>query len=137
MRDLTTKETERLDFVHNSVHGMLCEVAGQDIEEDIAVVSEISDLAEEYICNKLQLMTDYEFAPYVSDPPQDHWRLTSPVNEVCKQCCREFSAEYSRSTCPHCKSINTACHACKSWLSEEYSGCPTCIDGCNFKEGSH
>lgn len=67
MNDLTSKEVDRLDFVHSTVHQMLCALAGQDIEEEIGVIAEISDLAEEHICNKLGLMTDREFAPYVED----------------------------------------------------------------------
>lgn len=67
MNDLTGKQTDRLDFVHNTIHEMLCALAGREIEEDVSVIAEISDLAEEYICNKLGLMTDQEFAPYVED----------------------------------------------------------------------
>jgi hypothetical protein len=65
MNDLTDKEVDRLDFVHNAIHDLLCTLAGRDIEWDISVISEISDLSEEYICEKLGLMTDREFAPYV------------------------------------------------------------------------
>lgn len=67
MNDLTGKETDRLDFVHNEIHSLLCALAGQEIEWDIGVIAEISDLAEEHICSKLGLMTDREFAPYVED----------------------------------------------------------------------
>ena len=69
MKDLTDKEVDRLDFVHNTIHNLLCALAGRDIEWDISVIAEISDLAEEHICDKLGLMTDREFAPYVEDPP--------------------------------------------------------------------
>jgi hypothetical protein len=68
MNDITDKQTDRLDFLHSTVHRMLCALAGQEIEEDISVIAEICDLAEEHICNKLGLMTDMEFAPYVEDP---------------------------------------------------------------------
>jgi len=69
MSDLTDKETDRLDFVHNTIHSTLCTLAGREIEWDISVIAEISDLAEEHICDKLGLMSDREFAPYVEDPP--------------------------------------------------------------------
>ena len=72
MNDLTDKEVDRLDFVHNTVHSLLCALAGRDIEWDISVIAEISDLAEEHICEKLGLMTDREFAPYVEDPEPAH-----------------------------------------------------------------
>jgi hypothetical protein len=51
----------------NAIHNLLCALAGRDIEWDISVIAEISDLAEEHICDKLGLMTDLEFAPYVED----------------------------------------------------------------------
>ena len=70
MDDLTDKEVDRLDFVHSTIHQMLCTLAGQDIEEDIGVIAEISDLAEEHICDKLGLMSDREFAPHVTDRPE-------------------------------------------------------------------
>jgi len=68
MKDLTDKETDRLDFVHNEIHSLLCTLAGREIEWDISTIAEISDLAEEHICDKLGLMSAREFAPYVEDP---------------------------------------------------------------------
>jgi len=67
MSDLTDKEVDRLDFVHNAIHDLLCALAGREIEWDISVIAEISDLAEAHICDKLGLMSDREFAPYVED----------------------------------------------------------------------
>jgi len=67
MKDLTDKETDRLDFVHNAIHSLLCTLAGREIEWDISTIAEISDLAEEHICDKLGLMSAREFAPYVED----------------------------------------------------------------------
>lgn len=64
-KELTDDEIQRLDYVHNSIHHLLCNLAGQEIEWDISVIEEISDLAEEHICGKLKLMTPKEYAPYI------------------------------------------------------------------------
>jgi hypothetical protein len=108
MKDLTNKEIDRLDFVHNTIHSMLCALAGREIEWDISVIAEISDLAEEHICDKLGLMSDREFAPYVEDEEPAHrrfrketmittemkWRTVAEIKPgpdtpvlVCSKCC--------------------------------------------------
>ena len=108
MSDLTDKEVDRLDFVHNAIHDLLCALAGREIEWDISVIAEISDLAEEHICDKLGLMSDREFAPYVEDPTEDtvkrgketmittemKWRTVAEMKPepdtpvlVCSKCC--------------------------------------------------
>ena len=63
--ELTRQEMERLDFVHNTIHQMICDLAGQEIEWDAGTIGEISDLVEELVCGRLGLMTDLEFAPYL------------------------------------------------------------------------
>lgn len=67
MKDLTSKQIERIDFLHNSVHQMLCSLAGREIEWDISVIGEICDVAEDHICSNLGIMKDMEFYPYVED----------------------------------------------------------------------
>ena len=62
---LTRRQMERLDFLHNAIHLMLCDVAGRELEWDMEVIGEISDIAEEHICGKLKLMKPIEFAPYL------------------------------------------------------------------------
>ena len=64
--ELTTEQEERLNYIHNTIHEMLCNLAGKkDLEWDIEPIGEISDIAEEHICGKLGIMTEMEFAPYI------------------------------------------------------------------------
>lgn len=42
---MTDAELERLDFVHNRIYAMLCEVAGKPLDWDMEVIGEISDTA--------------------------------------------------------------------------------------------
>lgn len=63
-QELTDDEIQRLDYVHNNIHWLLCNLAGREIEWDMSIIGEISDMAEEHICGKLGLMTPKEFAPY-------------------------------------------------------------------------
>jgi len=67
--ELTREEGERLDFVHNTIHQMICDLAGQEVEWDTETVGEISDRVEELVCNRLHIMSDLEFAPYLMSPP--------------------------------------------------------------------
>ncbi len=68
--ELTNRETERLDFVHNTIHQAICDLAGQELEWDAETIGAISDLVEELVCNRLNIMPDYEFAPYIESPVQ-------------------------------------------------------------------
>lgn len=63
--ELTQEQIDRLDFVHNRIHQMMCDLAGQEIDWNMEWIGEISDLAEHFICKELGLMTDMEFAPYI------------------------------------------------------------------------
>jgi hypothetical protein len=66
--ELTNREEERLDFVHNTIHQMICDLAGREIEWDTETIGNVSDLVEELVCDRLQIMPDYEFAPYIEVP---------------------------------------------------------------------
>ena len=63
--ELSRQEMDRLDFVHNTIHQMICQLAGQEVEWDVEVIGEISDLVEELVCRRLKLMSDRQFAPYL------------------------------------------------------------------------
>ena len=39
--ELTREEGERLDFVHNTIHQMICDLAGQEVEWDTETIGEI------------------------------------------------------------------------------------------------
>jgi len=69
--ELTNKEMERLDFVDNTIHQMICELAGREIEWDTEAIGDISDIVEELVCDKLKIMPDYEFAPYIEESAPD------------------------------------------------------------------
>lgn len=58
---------DRLDFVHNTIHQMICCLAGQEVEWDMEVIGEISDQVEELVCGRLKLMPDHQFAPYLTN----------------------------------------------------------------------
>jgi hypothetical protein len=63
--ELTQRETERLDYVHNAIHTLICDLAGQEVEWDAEVIGDISDVVEEFVCDRLHIMPDHEFAPYI------------------------------------------------------------------------
>jgi len=64
-QELTDAQIDRIDYVHNTIYEMLCDLAGQEIEWDMHFVEQITDLAEQLICKEQKLMTDMEFCPYV------------------------------------------------------------------------
>ena len=64
--ELTDAQIERLDYVHNTIYDMLCDLSGQaGIEWDMEYIGQIEDVAQEFICKKLGIMTEMEFSPYV------------------------------------------------------------------------
>ena len=68
--ELTQREMERLDYVHNAIHLLICDLAGQEVEWDAEIIGEISDTIEEHLCNTLRIMKDHEFAPYLETPTE-------------------------------------------------------------------
>lgn len=69
--ELTQREMERLDYVHNAIHALICDLAGQEVEWDAAVIGDISDIVEEFVCSRLHIMKDCECAPYIEAPIGD------------------------------------------------------------------
>lgn len=67
--ELTQREMERLDYVHNAIHALICDLAGQEVEWDAEIIGEISDTVEDFVCDRLHIMSDHEFAPYIEAPP--------------------------------------------------------------------
>jgi len=65
MPELTNRQTEQLDGVDNACHGLLCTLAGKAVEWDIEHIGEIADVLQDIICNKLGIMTEMEFRPYI------------------------------------------------------------------------
>lgn len=66
--ELTDAEIQRLDDNHNCIHQMLCSLAATEVPWDMEFIAAIEDIAEEFICDRLELMTAMEFSPYVDMP---------------------------------------------------------------------
>ena len=65
--EFTEKETQRQDIVDNAIQNLMVELAPwgvDDIEWDIEYIGEIRDVIQEFLVNKLHLMTEQEFYPY-------------------------------------------------------------------------
>ncbi|GAH68344.1 unnamed protein product [marine sediment metagenome] len=65
MPELTERQTEQLDEVDNACHDLLCKLAGKNVDWDMEHIGEIAEVVEDIICNKLGLMTEMEFRPYI------------------------------------------------------------------------
>ncbi len=63
-RELTQDESDRQDWVDNAINGLLMELSGKDVDWDIAHISEVREVCQTIICDKLKLMTEMEFYPY-------------------------------------------------------------------------
>lgn len=61
----TPRQTEQQDAVDNLCHRLLCDLAGQELEWDVEHYGEVRDAAQEVIVDKLGLMTEMDFYPYV------------------------------------------------------------------------
>jgi len=44
---LTPAEQERIDFVDNACHHLLCELAGRELEWDMENIGEVADVAKQ------------------------------------------------------------------------------------------
>jgi len=64
--ELSEAQIERQDWVDNACHGLLTELAGgKEIEWDIELIGKVRDAAQAVIVDRLHLMTDQEFYPYI------------------------------------------------------------------------
>lgn len=78
-KELTGAQTDRLDCVDNAIHALLNDLAmGQEIEWDIELISIVREAVQEVIVDKLHLMTEMEFYPYI----EDEEAITVDVSEV-------------------------------------------------------
>lgn len=64
--ELTIKQTNRQDLVDDAIHTLLEDLAGKDIEWNIAVISNIREEIQDHVVRKLNIMTEMEFYPYLS-----------------------------------------------------------------------
>jgi hypothetical protein len=66
--ELTTKQTERQDLVDNAIQALLEHLTGKQIEWNIEIISNIREEIQDQIVNRLELMTEMEFYPYLRWP---------------------------------------------------------------------
>ena len=64
-QEFTNAEIEHIDFVHNEIHDLINRLnpKGTEVEWDMEVIGQISDIIEEYFVSK-KICTDMEFCPY-------------------------------------------------------------------------
>ena len=88
--ELTEAQLERQDWVDNCCHGFLQEMAalaGKDIEWDMEHLGEVRLVAQEIVVDKLKLMTEMEFYPYIELEQQPGAATTLKVCEHELKCC--------------------------------------------------
>jgi len=65
--ELSKAQLGRQDAVHNACHALIEELAGQKVKWDIEQIGEVADVVQGIVCDKLGLMTEMEFMPYVEE----------------------------------------------------------------------
>ena len=77
-KELTAKQIRQQDFIDNNIYGLLVDVSEKEIEWDIELISIVREAVQEVIVDKLHLMTEMEFYPYI----EDEEAITVDVSEV-------------------------------------------------------
>ncbi len=72
---LTQAQLERQDWVDDACEGLIKDLAGADtlsghVEHDMELIGIVRDAVQEVICDKLHLMTEIEFYPYIEEEPE-------------------------------------------------------------------
>ena len=62
---LTGKQLRRQDSVDNLCNALLEDLAGKEIDWDMEHISAVREAAQEVIVDKLHLMTEMEFYPFI------------------------------------------------------------------------
>lgn len=65
--ELTPAQVERQDVVDNACHALLQELAGKELEWDIAHIGDLVEVCKDIICTELAIMTEMEFYPYIDN----------------------------------------------------------------------
>lgn len=70
---LTDTQIERQDFVDNAIHKLLNDLSpdGMVVEWDITHIHVVSDAIQEILVNRLHVMTEMDFYPYLKEVPYD------------------------------------------------------------------
>lgn len=66
-KELTAKQIGQQDFIDNNIYGLLVGVSEKEIEWDMELISIVREVVQEIICDRLKLMTEMEFYPYIED----------------------------------------------------------------------
>lgn len=70
--ELTDEQIERQDRVDNVIHLLLIDLgAHSEIPWNIELIGIVRDAVQEVVCNRLKLMTEMEFYPYVETPTDE------------------------------------------------------------------
>jgi hypothetical protein len=71
-KELTGAQADRQDCVDSAIHALLNDLAiGQEIEWDMEFIGDVREVVQEIICDRLKLMTEMEFYPYIEDEDMD------------------------------------------------------------------
>jgi hypothetical protein len=65
--ELTQAQNDQQDFVDNNIHGLLVGITGKELEWDMELISIVREAVQEVVCDRLNLMTEMEFYPYIAD----------------------------------------------------------------------
>lgn len=68
--ELTPKQYEQQDFVDDEIMNLICRLANKaegELEWDMELISIVREAVQEVICDKLKLMTELEFYPYIAE----------------------------------------------------------------------
>jgi len=63
--ELTREQLDRQDKVDNACHNILEELAGKELSWDIELSGIVRDAVQEVLVDRLHLMTEMEFYPYI------------------------------------------------------------------------
>lgn len=107
--ELTPSQIDRQDCVESSIEEMLRELSGKEIEHDMELIDIVREAVQEVIVDRLHLMTEMEFYPYM----QEDEVITVDVSDVNWELLRKqklhlleiLSDKNSSITAEHCASI--------------------------------
>lgn len=72
-KQLTKAQLNRQDGVDNACHQLLCDLAGnRDLDWDLEHIGEVRSAVQEVLVDKLHLMTEMEFYPYIEGEKPEH-----------------------------------------------------------------
>lgn len=80
-KELTDVQGGQQDFVDDEIMNLICRLANKqegEIEWDMELISIVREAVQEVICDRLKLMTEMEFYPYI----EDEEAITVDVSEV-------------------------------------------------------